>query len=91
VRQRIAVLVLSTHHPSSAEILAPGQDLGHFEKELNWGIDKMARRVYVHSKPNADGSDSESGRRANADGARAQARNLSAFCFVRTFAISRPQ
>ena len=38
--------------------------------------------MYVHTTPNADGSDSESGRQADADEARAQARNLSAFCCV---------
>jgi hypothetical protein len=36
--------------------------------------------VYVHCTPNVDGSNPGRGRRADADGARAQARNLSAFC-----------
>src|SRR5215218_753024 len=38
--------------------------------------------VYVHCTPNADGSNSESGRQADADEARAQALDLSAFCCV---------
>jgi hypothetical protein len=46
-------------------------------------IDKSQRRVYVHPTPNADGSNPESGRPADADEAGAQAPDLSAFCCAR--------
>ena len=92
VRQHIPVLgrCYDTQQ-SPTEIPAPRRDLGHFgDGNAQFeGIDNGARRVYVHCTPNADGSNPESGRPANADEARAQARNLSAFCCVRDFRISR--
>src|SRR5688500_1350316 len=48
------------------------------------GIDNGARRVYVHYTPDADGSNPGSGWPAAAAESRAQARNVSAFCFARS-------
>jgi DNA repair photolyase len=49
---------------------------------LATGIDKSSTQVYVHCTPNADGSNPERGWRADADGPRAQALDLLAFCCV---------
>src|SRR5215212_6457890 len=47
------------------------------------GIDIVARRVYVHHKPNADGSNPRSGKPAERRRFGRKSR-LSAFCFMRT-------
>jgi hypothetical protein len=52
------------------------------------GIDNGARIVYVHCTPNADGSNPERGRRADADGFGRKS-GLSAFCCARLSAIGR--